>query len=324
MILSCENRDLVEYDGITYELVEKRNIYDGSVDQYYRVESVPRDWTEVTIPDKIDKFEVRNIGEGAFMNCTNLKSVSLPDGITYIDDYAFENCTSLTELKLPKEIEHVGGGAVIGCTNLNKISIDENNPYFKVIDNTLYSKDGLEFILYPSGKREEHFKILEGVTIIEDYAFYGACLESVEIPYGVESICNDAFRGCRNLNSIELPDSVKYLDYYVFYSCDNLKSVVLSKNLKEIPQKTFYNCRSLESISIPNSIESIQGEAFMHCTSLRSIFIPNTVQEINFRAFQSCDNLTVYCEAEIKPQKWESSWYGNATVVWGATAPNEE
>ena len=345
-IFSCVKKDLIEYDGITYEFVEEHDFYDGSVERYYSVESVPRDLTEVTIPDKIGEFEVKSVYPSAFKNCTKLKSVSLPDGVTFINVRAFENCTSLTELKLPNELEYIDRGAFIGCTNLSKISIDENNQHFKVIDNVVYSKDGQELVLYPSGKQEQYFKIPEGVTKIKGYAFYGACFESVEIPYGVKSIFSYAFENCQNLSSIELPDSVQFLDDSVFEDCKKLKSVVLSKNLKEIPRRAFIDCRSLESISIPDNIESIQGEAFANCTSLKSIFIPNTVQKINFEAFancsslksifipntvqevdydafENCDNLTIYCEAKSKPQKWHRRWSGNAKVVWGATAPTE-
>ena len=53
---------------------------------------------------------------------------------------------------------------------------------------------------------EPHFTIPDGVTSIEDYAFWGCSgLTSVTIPDSVTSIGEWAFSGCSSLKSVTIP-----------------------------------------------------------------------------------------------------------------------
>ena len=54
----------------------------------------------LTVPAKILDYNVVAIGEQAFYACSNLSSVTLPEGLTTIDAYAFANCEVLTEVVL--------------------------------------------------------------------------------------------------------------------------------------------------------------------------------------------------------------------------------
>ena len=44
---------------------------------------------------------------GCFENCTSLKEVILPEGITNIGDFAFYKCSSLAEIKLPSTLKNI-------------------------------------------------------------------------------------------------------------------------------------------------------------------------------------------------------------------------
>lgn len=66
------------------------------------------------------------IGIGCFRDCTNLKSVELPNSLVLINNLAFANCTSLTELKIPELITVIKDQMCIGCTNLEKVVLPVN------------------------------------------------------------------------------------------------------------------------------------------------------------------------------------------------------
>lgn len=60
---------------------------------------------------------------GAFRNCSNLKSVRIPSGLTAIGNFFFENCTSLEEVTFaePNTITSTGNSAFSNCTSLKEI-----------------------------------------------------------------------------------------------------------------------------------------------------------------------------------------------------------
>ncbi len=77
--------------------------------------------TAVTIPNS-----VTSIGIQAFQGCRGLTSVSIPNNVTSIGDYAFDGCRSLTSITIPNSVTTIGNEAFSGCTSLNSISIPNN------------------------------------------------------------------------------------------------------------------------------------------------------------------------------------------------------
>ena len=71
---------------------------------------------EVVLPD-----DVRVIGEYAFVNCAALITVSLSQ-VVQIDEGAFKGCTSLAELTLDN-VTAIGLDAFFGCTRLQTLKI---------------------------------------------------------------------------------------------------------------------------------------------------------------------------------------------------------
>ena len=71
---------------------------------------------EVVLPD-----DVRVIGEYAFGNCAALTTVNLSQ-VVQIDKCAFQNCTSLAELTLDN-VTAIDGDAFFGCTSLQTLKI---------------------------------------------------------------------------------------------------------------------------------------------------------------------------------------------------------
>lgn len=49
-----------------------------------------------------------NILQGAFYNCSNIKSITIPKNITIIEDDTFSGCRSLVELLIPNTVSTIG------------------------------------------------------------------------------------------------------------------------------------------------------------------------------------------------------------------------
>ena len=64
---------------------------------------------------------MRALGDWAFSQCSNLKSIDLPEGLTGIGGYTFYECSSLENLVLPGEITRIGekafGNCMVGVSN---------------------------------------------------------------------------------------------------------------------------------------------------------------------------------------------------------------
>lgn len=174
--------------------------------------------TSITIPSGLT-----SIGEQAFGNCTGLTSITIPSGFISIGDYAFWNCTGLTSITIQNGVTSIGTGAFWNCTGLTDITVDSNNSSFCSESGVLFNKDKTTLIYYPLGKNDSSYTIPDGVTVIEQYAFYcNSKLTSVTIPSGVTSIGEMAFRECSGLTSVIVPSSVTSIEYNAFWCCFNL------------------------------------------------------------------------------------------------------
>lgn len=68
---------------------------------------------------------VKGIGENAFANCISLTSFTIPDGVTEIGKYAFLDCINLAEITMPNSLTSIGYSAFSGCA-ISSLVIPEN------------------------------------------------------------------------------------------------------------------------------------------------------------------------------------------------------
>lgn len=78
---------------------------------------------ELTTVEFSDK--VTYIGS-AFVNCTKLNSITLPNALNTIASTAFSNCTGLTSVTIPNSVISINGYAFNKCTGLTSITIGNN------------------------------------------------------------------------------------------------------------------------------------------------------------------------------------------------------
>lgn len=72
--------------------------------------------SELSIPSQIDGYTVTSIGSYAFEYCTSLKSITIPNSVTTIEQEAFNNCSNLSNVRFGKMFNKLVGehfGAVI-------------------------------------------------------------------------------------------------------------------------------------------------------------------------------------------------------------------
>ena len=253
------------------------------------------------IPEEIDGHEVVAIGNGAFEDRTDLRTVMIPDSVTRIEVWAFYNCNNLSNVTLSNNLNYMGEYAFGNCKKITKIeipkSLDSSGGPFK-------NCDGLKMVTFEKGTTEISSSLFEDCT----------GLEEIDIPDTVTVIENSAFNGCVNLLKIMIPDSVTRIENWAFYNCNNLSTVTLSNNLNYMGEYAFGNCKKITKIEIPKSLDSsggpfkncdglkmvtfekgtteISSSLFEDCTGLEEIDIPDTVTVIENSAFNGCVNLS--------------------------------
>ncbi|MCQ2198065.1 MAG: leucine-rich repeat domain-containing protein [Bacteroidaceae bacterium] len=270
------------------------------IDMYSEEWGLKDSVTSVVIPNSVT--EIRG-----FFRFKELTEVTIPNSVKIIKD-AFESCSQLDSIYIPSSVDTIID-AFEGCS-LNRIIVDKNNKVYDSRENCNCIISTATNSIVRGGNQSV---IPSSVTSIDESAFSGCSIESIDIPSSVKYIGSYAFYGCGQLLSVNIPDSTLAGDG-VFSNCPNLTSFNIPKgwvaipsdmfkfsgltsisipdNIKQIGNGAFYRCDDMKTVKIPHSVEYIGDEAFGYCSELSSVIIPNSVSYMGAFVFEGCDGLT--------------------------------
>ena len=194
----------VVIEGIKYHLISKGRVAEVRANNYFG---------DVVIPSSVEydgvEYHVEAIGEGAFRECLDLTSVSIPNSVTAIGREAFRGCRNLHRIPIPNSVRTIGSSAFKSCSSLLEVIIP---PRLTTIEGEVFA----------ACKSLQSVAIPENVRAIEMLAFNGCtALTSVVIGKNVTKIAGLAFNRCSELTDIYLyPEEVPEITEYTFANAD--------------------------------------------------------------------------------------------------------
>ena len=262
--------------------------------------------TSIVIPES-----VTTIGDEAFNNCHNLRSIKIPDSVTSIGADALSFCFNLAEIILPDSVTSIGDHAFAWCSSLTNVVIPNSVTHmgFEVFydcGRLTYHLDGE--LKYVGNNNNPHLYLIGATTtditsvsinsncrFVGSYAFSGCVyLTNIEIPSGVLLVDNGAFWGC-NIQSIQLPEGLLAIGDSAFSKCQRLENITIPDKVTTIGygiNGMFYNCYSLQTVILGNGVTTIGESAFDGCNNLTNLVMSGSVTNIGYNAFWGCGKLS--------------------------------
>ena len=243
--------EIVEIDGIYYYIL--------SSDEVEVIQGTNEYTGDVVIPETItyrnEVYKVARIGSYAFRGNRNLKSVSLPAGLSEIRYGAFQYCSSLTYMFIPQGVNYIYQQAFEGCSSLTTV------------------------LFY--GRLER----------IEDSVFKDCTsLTSIVLPEGMWCILPNAFRGCTSLSEIYIPKSMRQIFTDAFKDCTELKKVIISdidswckisfSNVESNPLHYAHHLYKDNGTEIKEFILTNRGEYYLPCIKDYAFYDAEGIEKI--------------------------------------------
>lgn len=271
----------------------------------------------VTIPETViyngTTYSVTAIGEEAFINCSSVTSVTIPNSMKSIGIRAFQNCTGLLSITIPNSVTSIGASAFYGC-NLASVTIgagvlsigDEAFPKSpstrkKVTWLTNTPPDG-----YQKVNAEVNYvsnNLFEKLNNVIVYPF----LSSMFVVDGVKYVpVNPSERTCdaidcvydESAENINIGETVTYrgisltlmqIRPYLCYKNKFVKEVKLSFK-GDVAYSAFEECTALCDATIQNKGD-LKYAAFKNCYVLQNVVFGPEIKFIGNQAFSRCSSL---------------------------------
>ena len=176
---------------------------------------------------------------------------------------------------IPSSIKTLGNYVFSFCLNLSSIRVDKNNSYYDSRENcNAIIRKSDNTLIY--GCKDT--KIPSSVKRINEFAFHGSLITSVEIPEGLKIIGEYAFCECPFLKQVRVSSTVETIGVSAFYYCDNITSIIVDDRNKTFDSRN--NCNAI--------IDKDAERLILGCSST---IIPAGVSEIGESAFAGSANL---------------------------------
>lgn len=228
----------------------------------------------------LDRLELpsslRRIRDEALYNL-GVSSLHIPEGVEVMDSFCLEYA-SIRRLTLPSTLREFSARSVDG--QVEHVRIAEDNPYFKVVDDVVFTKDGTTLVYYPERRQGQHYTVPAGVTTIGKGAISeNDNLVSLTLPMGVKVIEDSGIRSCGRLERVSLPLSLESIGSYCFLDCVSLQQAAVPSGTV-LGERCFENCPWLGGIEPISSPAYEREERWNSALSGDALLSPDSARDM--------------------------------------------
>lgn len=255
---------------------------------------------------------VTTIGDGAFMDCTSLTTITLPYFIARIGNSAFENCTALATFTTmdgadskTAALRTIGDRAFFGNTSLNNVDVNTTKGVNTIGVSAFENCEQLATINLSGVTRFvegvfRNAKALKSVTMSANASIYVGqeafrnCVTLSDITARIAAVDDGAFSNCISLRAITFVSSgIEYIGSNAFNGCVLIQKVLIPSSVVAIGDSAFDGCRGITSLTFESdeTLQTIGYSAFGGCSLLTRVILPSSLVELNASAFYGCSDL---------------------------------
>ncbi len=254
--------------------------------------------TDITVPATLGGYPVVAIGELAYREEHNLKSVVIPASIETVGKSAFTACTALETVTFAdnSKVKVLPETAFNNCKSLKTVSFGSNSALETVGRSAFVGCTALETFNPPASLKTIEATAFEGCTSLKD----------VTITKNVATVGDGAFAKCEALEGFKV-DSANAdftTDFWgilynkdktaiVAYPAGNKRPVyTIPAYITEVQNSAFMGSINLEEVSWINPETKFGLSAFSYCTNLYRVTIPEGTLHLSDWIFNACFSLT--------------------------------
>lgn len=233
------------------------------------------DITSVTIPEG-----VKYINYGAFQQCTSLKNIKLPNSLVRINASAFKECTSLSAISLGEGLMTIDSEVFKGCVGLKKVALPSK-------------LETLEYEAFAECSNLENVTFPNTLTTADESAFYETKWYN-NIKDGTALYYGSVFNGFKGYNTclytgstFTVKDGTKTVD--LSGDIGKITKFVFPNTLKSFTMSRVYNDSGykLTSLTLPESVDYVM---ITDQSDLKNLRLPTTAK-LGYNCFEYCSAL---------------------------------
>ena len=234
---------------------------------------------------------------------SDITSVTIPEGVKYINYGAFQQCTTLKNIKLPNSLVRINASAFKECTSLSALSIGEG---LKTIDSEVFKGCvGLKTVALPSKLETLEYEAFEDCSNLENVTFPNTLTTADESAFyetkwynnikdGTALYYGSVFNGFKGYNTclytgstFTVKDGTKTVD--LSGDIGKITKFVFPNTLKSFTMSNVYNDSGykLTSLALPESVDYVM---ITNQSDLKNLTLPTTAK-LGYNCFEYCSAL---------------------------------